>query len=89
MIAFFVRPDRDSKIRRYWNWYHHWVGRLALFFAAVNIVVGIRVADAGTSWKVGYGFNLAILLIAIIVMELLRWTGRSREAVTAPPLQMQ
>ncbi|CAL9187195.1 unnamed protein product, partial [Musa hybrid cultivar] len=89
VIAFFVRPDRDSKIRRYWNWYHHWVGRLALFFAAVNIVVGIRVADAGTSWKVGYGFNLAILLIAIIVMELLRWTGRSREAVTAPPLQMQ
>ncbi|EAY75379.1 hypothetical protein OsI_03276 [Oryza sativa Indica Group] len=74
ILAFFLRPHKDSKYRKYWNWYHHWVGRLALFFAAINIVLGIKVGAAGNSWKIGYGFNLAILLITIITLEVLLWT---------------
>jgi hypothetical protein len=74
ILAFFLRPNKDSKYRKYWNWYHQWVGRLVLFFAAVNIVVGIKVGGAGNSWKIGYGFNLAILLITIITLEVLVWT---------------
>ena len=74
ILAFFLRPNKDSKYRKYWNWYHHWVGRLVLFFAAVNIVLGIKVGGAGNSWKIGYGFNLAILLITIITLEVLVWT---------------
>ncbi|XP_073108932.1 cytochrome b561 and DOMON domain-containing protein At3g61750 [Elaeis guineensis] len=81
VIAFFLRPNKDSKIRKYWNWYHHWTGRLALFFAAVNIVLGIQVGDAGSSWKVGYGFNLAVLLIASIILEVLLWTRWSKRNV--------
>ncbi|WOL14590.1 cytochrome b561 and DOMON domain-containing protein [Canna indica] len=78
ILAFFLRPGKDSKHRRYWNWYHHWFGRLALFFAAVNIVIGIRVGGAGNSWKVGYGFNLAVLLVACIILEVLLWTRWSK-----------
>ncbi|KAJ4957155.1 hypothetical protein NE237_013938 [Protea cynaroides] len=26
VMAFFIRPNKDSKIRKYWNWYHHWLG---------------------------------------------------------------
>lgn len=74
ILAFFLRPNKDSKYRKYWNWYHHWAGRLVLFFAAINIVVGIKVGGAGNSWKIGYGFNLAILLITIITLEVLAWT---------------
>lgn len=74
ILAFFLRPNKDSKYRKYWNWYHHWVGRLVLFLAAVNIVVGINAGRAGNSWKIGYGFNLAILLITIITLEVLVWT---------------
>ncbi|XP_072963219.1 cytochrome b561 and DOMON domain-containing protein At3g61750-like [Typha angustifolia] len=87
VISFFVRPDKDSKMRKYWNWYHHWVGRLALFFAAVNIVLGIRVGGAGTSWKVGYGINLSVLLITVVVLEVLLWTRWSRKTdpKTVPP----
>ncbi|XP_039117445.1 cytochrome b561 and DOMON domain-containing protein At3g61750 [Dioscorea cayenensis subsp. rotundata] len=84
IIAFFLRPDKDSKIRKYWNWYHHWSGRLALFLASVNIVYGIQVAHAGSSWKVGYGINLAFLLIAVIVLEILSWTRWSQKTVTPP-----
>lgn len=82
VIAFFLRPDTDSKIRRYWNWYHHWSGRLVLFLAVVNIFLGIHAADAGTSWKVVYGINLAVLLLATIILEVLLWTRWSRKTVT-------
>jgi len=81
VIAFFLRPDKDSKIRRYWNWYHHSVGRLALFLAVVNIFLGIRVGGAGTSWKVGYGINLGVLLIATVILEIILWTRWSRKTV--------
>ncbi|MQM16701.1 hypothetical protein Taro_049660 [Colocasia esculenta] len=84
VLAFFLRPHKDSKKRRYWNWYHHWVGRLALFLAAVNIVLGIRAGGAGTAWKVGFGVNLAIILTAITVLEILLWVRWSRKSTTPP-----
>lgn len=84
VIAFFLRPDKDSKIRRYWNWYHHWFGRLALLLATVNIFLGIQVGGAGTSWKVGYGINLAVLLIATVILEIFLWTRWSQKTISPP-----
>ena len=84
VIAFFLGPDKDSKIQRYWNWYHHWVGRLALFLAVVNIFLGIKVGGAGTSLKVGYGINLGVLLLATVILEVILWTRWSQKTV-APP----
>ncbi|XP_057980170.1 cytochrome b561 and DOMON domain-containing protein At3g61750 [Malania oleifera] len=88
ILAFFVRPDVDSKIRRYWNWYHHWFGRLALFFGAVNIVLGIQVGGAGNSWKIGYGFLLSVILVTVIVLEALSWMRRSDKTGQHPAFQM-
>lgn len=85
VIAFFIKPSQDSKIRRYWNWYHHWAGRLALFLAAVNAVVGIRVGGGGASWSGGYGFILALILVGCLVLEALRWRGASRKLSVPPP----
>lgn len=84
VIAFFVRPEKDSKIRRYWNWYHHWVGRLALFLAAVNIVLGIHVGGAGPSWKVGYGVVLASIMIATTVLEVMSCARWAKKSVVPP-----
>ncbi|KAF7826180.1 cytochrome b561 and DOMON domain-containing protein [Senna tora] len=53
VLAFFLRPNKDSKIRRFWNWYHNWFGRMALFFASVNIVLGMEAAGAGSDWRIG------------------------------------
>ncbi|PKU69443.1 cytochrome b561 and DOMON domain-containing protein At3g61750 [Dendrobium catenatum] len=85
ILAFFVRPDKDSKIRRYWNWYHHWVGRLLLFFSAINIILGIKVGEAGTPWKVGYGINLTIILLACIFGEIMLWGRLSKKTIADPP----
>ncbi|OIT07408.1 PREDICTED: cytochrome b561 and DOMON domain-containing protein At3g61750-like isoform X2 [Nicotiana attenuata] len=71
VLAFFVRPDKDSKYRKYWNLYHAWVGRTALFFGAVNIVLGMHYAGAGEGWKIGYGFVLGSTMLACIILETL------------------
>ncbi|KAI3796608.1 hypothetical protein L1987_39286 [Smallanthus sonchifolius] len=72
VLAFFIRPDKDSKHRKYWNWYHHYVGRIALFFGCLNIFLGIQLANAGSSWKIGYGFVLAAIILTSIVLEVLK-----------------
>lgn len=88
-MAFFIRPSKDSKFRRFWNWYHHWFGRLALFFGAVNIVLGIQIGYAGNEWKIGYGFLLAVILLAVIALETLSWMKkRSDKTITPPTFQM-
>ncbi|KAE9463113.1 hypothetical protein C3L33_04979, partial [Rhododendron williamsianum] len=88
ILAFFAWPDKDSKIRKYWNWYHHWIGRIALLFGNVNIVLGIQIGHAGNEWKVGYGFLLGTVLVAIIVLEVLSMKRRSKETDTHPAFQM-
>nr|GMD61882.1 cytochrome B561 and DOMON domain-containing protein At3g61750-like [Ipomoea batatas] len=71
VLAFFLRPHEDSKHRKYWNLYHSWVGRIALFFGALNIVLGIHYAEAGDEWQIGYGFLLGSTLLACIILETL------------------
>ncbi|XVF80235.1 hypothetical protein PTKIN_Ptkin15bG0054600 [Pterospermum kingtungense] len=69
IMAFFLRPNKDSKYRRYWNWYHHWFGRITLFFGASNVLLGIQLAGAENEWQIGYGFLLSVTLVAVIVLE--------------------
>ncbi|XP_054783671.1 cytochrome b561 and DOMON domain-containing protein At3g61750 isoform X3 [Prosopis cineraria] len=84
VLAFFLRPNMNSKIRKLWNWYHSWVGRLALFFASVNIVLGMQAAGAGSDWRVGYGFLVSIVIVAAIILEVLAYLKRS-EMRSLPP----
>lgn len=81
VLAFFLRPDKDSKKRIYWNWYHHWFGRMALFFAAINIVLGIHYAGAGNDWKIGYGFLVGIILVSVIILETLSCIRGSKKPI--------
>ncbi|MFS7953937.1 putative cytochrome b561/ferric reductase transmembrane [Helianthus anomalus] len=69
VLAFLARPSIDAKARKYWNWYHHNVGRLMILFAIVNIFYGIHLAKAGSSWNGGYGFILALFVITILILE--------------------
>lgn len=76
VTAFFIRPDKDSKYRPYWNWFHHWFGRIALFFGAFNILLGLQLACATNEWKIGYGFLLSVTLVAVIVLEAFSYLRR-------------
>ncbi|XP_031392992.1 cytochrome b561 and DOMON domain-containing protein At3g61750 [Punica granatum] len=88
VLAFFLRPNKDSKIRKYWNWYHNWFGRLALFFGAVNIVLGIQVGGAGSQWKIGYGFLVGTIMASVTVLEALLWMRSSGKADLSSAFQM-
>ncbi|GAV56849.1 Cytochrom_B561 domain-containing protein/DOMON domain-containing protein [Cephalotus follicularis] len=87
ILAVFLRPNKDAKIRKYWNWYHHWFGRIALFFGALNVMLGIQVGYAGNAWKTGYGFLLGMIFVTIIVLEALLWMRKSNleEKTPSPP----
>lgn len=86
VIAFFIRPDKESKLRKYWNWYHHWFGRLALLLAAINIALGLHIGGAGNSWKLAYGIILAAILITISVLEIMLRTNWSKKTVSPPSI---
>ncbi|XP_047336442.1 cytochrome b561 and DOMON domain-containing protein At3g61750-like [Impatiens glandulifera] len=83
LVGGFARPTKYGKTRKYWNWFHHWVGRIAIIFGNLNIVLGINHADDGTIWKVGYGFILWVLLITIIVLEI---TSMSKARMKKPEM---
>ncbi|XP_061372876.1 cytochrome b561 and DOMON domain-containing protein At3g61750 [Gastrolobium bilobum] len=88
ILAFFLRPNKDSKFRKIWNLYHSWFGRLAVFFAALNIVLGMQAAGAGNDWKIGYGFIVSIIIVAVIVLEVLAYLKRSEKRSLPPSFQM-
>ncbi|KAK4364174.1 hypothetical protein RND71_015532 [Anisodus tanguticus] len=88
VLAFFLRPDRDSKYRKLWNLYHGWVGRIALFIAAVNMVLGMDYAGAGEGWKIGYGFLLGSIMLVCIVLETLLRLKKLDEPTRPPTYPM-
>ncbi|KAG0578667.1 hypothetical protein M758_4G037300 [Ceratodon purpureus] len=88
VLAVVLRPKKDAKVRKYWNWYHHWVGRLALFLAVINIFVGLKMGNAERDFKVGYISILAIELVAFVILEILlwlRWNRQRPSQQTSPP----
>ncbi|KAK4483027.1 hypothetical protein RD792_010203 [Penstemon davidsonii] len=70
VIAILARPDKESKVRKYWNWYHFGVGRVLIFLAAVNVFYGIHLGNAGSGWNVGFAVVLVILFIISLIFEL-------------------
>lgn len=76
--AVLIRPKKEAKLRQYWNWGHWWLGRVALVIAAVNIFVGIHLANASRKWTVAYGVVLALELFVVVVLEILLWANYVR-----------
>jgi hypothetical protein len=73
VTAFLARPNKTSKVRKYWNWGHHNFGRLAIAFAIANIFLGLSLAEESNSWYVGYGVFLGIWVVTAILLEVRHW----------------
>ncbi|CAN4093766.1 unnamed protein product [Withania somnifera] len=73
VIAFLARPGKESKLRKYWNWYHHTLGRVLILLAAGNIFYGIHLGDAGTAWNVGFAVTLLVFFITAVILEIRMW----------------
>ncbi|KAI3771219.1 hypothetical protein L6452_02378 [Arctium lappa] len=70
ILAILIRPSTDSKVRKYWNWYHHNVGRLLIVLAVFNVFYGIHLADAESDWNVPYGVFIGIIVTIALSLEL-------------------
>ncbi|KAL8237139.1 hypothetical protein R6Q59_018220 [Mikania micrantha] len=70
IMAILIRPTKDSKARKYWNLYHHNVGRVLIILAAFNVFYGIYLANAGSEWNVTYGVFLGIIVTIALSLEL-------------------
>ncbi|KAJ0977141.1 hypothetical protein J5N97_012615 [Dioscorea zingiberensis] len=77
VMAFLVRPEKTSKVRRYWNWYHWYVGRAAIVCAMVNIFHGLSLAHEANSFTIGYGIFLGFLALVSFVMEIRMWINNN------------
>ncbi|KAG2672743.1 hypothetical protein I3843_13G050000 [Carya illinoinensis] len=73
VMAFLARPNKEAKLRKYWNWYHQNVGRILIIFTIANIFYGIHLGGEGRGWSAGYGVVLCVLFITIVVLELRSW----------------
>lgn len=76
VTALLLRPQKGSKFRKYWNWYHHNAGRILVILAISNIFYGIHLGMEGPSWYGTYAVILVILVIAAIAMEIRSWRQR-------------
>nr|GMD27845.1 cytochrome B561 and DOMON domain-containing protein At3g61750-like [Ipomoea batatas]GMD28894.1 cytochrome B561 and DOMON domain-containing protein At3g61750-like [Ipomoea batatas] len=85
MFALFLRPHRDSQYRKYWNWYHSWVGRTALFYGALNIVLGMYYAESGGAWKTTYGILVGFIMLTCIVLEVFVEQKKLNDLPPPPP----
>ncbi|KAJ8748173.1 hypothetical protein K2173_000581 [Erythroxylum novogranatense] len=73
VMAILARPNVSSKVRRYWNWYHHSGGRVLIIFAVANVFYGIHLGGEGRSWNVGYAVVLALLFVVSVVLGVRMW----------------
>lgn len=88
IIAFFLHPNKDSQVRKCWNQYHHWLGRICIFLAAINIVLGIELSDTNISWKVIYGAIISVMIISTTFLEVMMCTKLPKEGTCNGGLQM-
>ncbi|KAK7292771.1 hypothetical protein RJT34_15624 [Clitoria ternatea] len=83
VLAIVLRPKPESKIRKYWNWYHHSLGRILITFAVLNTFYGFHLGGEGSKWFLAYGVIIAILLIIVVILEIrMRITARKKTQST-------
>ncbi|KAH7518212.1 hypothetical protein FEM48_Zijuj09G0147600 [Ziziphus jujuba var. spinosa] len=73
VMALLARPDKESKIRKYWNWYHHTLGRILIIFVVANIFYGIHLGESGKGWAAGYAAVVTIMFVVALLLELKMW----------------
>lgn len=69
-----VRPDKDSKYRPFFNWFHFLAGCSTLILSMFNIYKGFDLLHAANFWKLAYsGIILTLLLLALLLEICIRW----------------
>nr|CAB3475089.1 unnamed protein product [Digitaria exilis] len=74
VMAVLARPAKETKARRYWNLYHHSVGRVAVALGVANVFYGLSLANERQEWSYVYGVFIGIFAVVYLVLE--EWRRR-------------
>ncbi|KAL3633229.1 hypothetical protein CASFOL_022756 [Castilleja foliolosa] len=73
IFALLLRPNKDHKIRFYWNIYHHGVGYTIIILGIINVFKGLDILQPGNKWKNAYIVVVAILGGIAVLLEAITW----------------
>ncbi|KAH7437689.1 hypothetical protein KP509_05G084200 [Ceratopteris richardii] len=79
VLALVLRPSKDHKIRRYWNYYHHSIGYAIVLLSIINIFEGLHILNPETKWKSGYIAILVLMAVVSVVLEVVTWVRYIRK----------
>eukprot|EP00258_Populus_trichocarpa_P030965 XP_024446984.1 cytochrome b561 and DOMON domain-containing protein At5g47530-like [Populus trichocarpa] len=69
-----VRPDKDSKYRPFFNWFHFLAGCSTLILSIFNIYKGFDILHAARFWRLTYSGMILTLLLVMLLLEICtRW----------------
>lgn len=74
VLAVVLRPKKDSKVRLFWNIYHHTIGYACIILIIVNIFEGFHLLQPAGKWRRAYVAVLIVLGAIALVLEVLTWT---------------
>lgn len=73
MTALLLRPKKDHKIRKAWNFYHYALGVTILVLGILNIFYGFDILSPPKKWRRAYVGVLIALAVLTVCLELLSW----------------
>lgn len=74
IFALFLRPNKDHKLRYFWNVYHHSVGYSVIILGAINIFRGLTILQTKDTWRTAYIAVICVLVGIAIVLEAITWS---------------
>ncbi|XP_021829384.1 cytochrome b561 and DOMON domain-containing protein At3g61750-like [Prunus avium] len=89
ICQFIVRPSSSSKTQDYWNKIHHWVGRLVIVLAPVNIFLGLYKGNGARGLMITFLCFFFTFLFISIYLEIRLLLQKKRDPntkLTEPPL---
>ncbi|KAH7352378.1 hypothetical protein KP509_19G042300 [Ceratopteris richardii] len=73
MMAIFLRPNKDHKLRKGWNLYHYSLAASILILGIVNIFEGFEIMSPPQKWRYTYIAVLGALGGVAIILEVVTW----------------
>ncbi|CAK7338964.1 unnamed protein product [Dovyalis caffra] len=73
VLAGLFRPNKDSKYRPFFKWFHCLVGFSTLILSASNIFVGFGILRTANFWRNAYIAVLGVLGFIVLLLELYFW----------------
>ena len=75
-----LRPNTESKYRKYWKFFHSWFGRFAAVIGIGNIYYAIFFIEKLSIWAwIAYTAILSGIVVVSFIMEIVNWRIRRKE----------